>query len=67
MKYGNEKNLVDGHVFDSKAEARRYQKLRLMEQAGEIQNLRLQPQYELIPAFRKGNKKFRKTVYIADF
>ena len=67
MKYGNEKKTVDGHTFDSKAEARRYQELSLMEKTGEIKNLRLQPEYELIPRFKKGNKTHRRTVYIADF
>lgn len=67
MKYGNEKKNIDGHLFASKAEARRYQQLLLMEKAGEISGLRLQPEYELIPSFKKNNKTFRKTVYIADF
>ena len=67
MKYGNEKKKIDGHVFSSKAEARRYLQLLLMEKAGEISGLRLQPEYELIPSFKKNNKTYRKTVYIADF
>lgn len=67
MKYKNEPIDVNGHSFASKAEARRYQVLLLMEQAGEIKNLRLQPKYELIPAFKKNGKTFRKTEYIADF
>lgn len=67
MKYHNEKKNVDGHTFDSKAEARRYEKLSLMEKSGVIRDLRLQPEYELIPRFKKGNRTFRRTVYIADF
>lgn len=67
MKYHNKKIEIDGHVFDSKAEARRYQELSLLEKAGVITGLRLQPEYELIPAFKKGNRRFRRTVYIADF
>jgi len=67
MKYGNRKTNEGGHEFDSKAEAKRYTQLALMERAGEIHSLRLQPEYELIPAFKKGNKKYRQTVYIADF
>lgn len=35
-KYGAKKTVVDGVTFDSKAEARRYQQLKLMQQAGEI-------------------------------
>lgn len=40
-KYGAVKTEVDGIKFDSKHEALRYQELRLLEQAGEITNLRL--------------------------
>lgn len=39
-KYGAVKTEVDGIMFDSKREASRYQELRLLEQAGEIANLR---------------------------
>jgi len=39
---------VDGHTFASRAEARRYQELKLLERAGEIQNLTLQPRYKLV-------------------
>lgn len=67
MKYGNEKKKINGYTFASKAEARRYQQLFLMERAGIIHGLRLQPEYELIPSFRKNNKTYRRTVYIADF
>lgn len=67
MKYHNVKKNVDGHVFASIAEARRYQELILQEKAGVIHDLRLQPEYELIPRFNKGKRTFRKTVYIADF
>lgn len=66
-KYRNKKINIGGHEFDSKKEARRYQQLLLREKAGEIKGLRLQPEYELIPRFKKGNKTYRKAVYIADF
>ena len=49
MKYGNKKIDVDGILFDSKREARRYCELKLMERAGEISDLQLQKEYELIP------------------
>ena len=35
-KYGNRKVEIDGVTFDSIAEARRYQELKLLETAGEI-------------------------------
>lgn len=46
-KYGNQKTLVAGHVFDSKREAERYQLLCILERAGRISDLELQPKYRL--------------------
>ena len=46
-KYGNKKTEVDGITFDSKAEARRYGELKLLERAGEIRSLELQPSFAL--------------------
>lgn len=46
-KYGNRKTEVDGFVFDSKREAERYSELKLLEKAGEIQELVLQPKFEV--------------------
>ena len=62
-KYGAVKTEIDGIVFDSKHEAKRYQELRLLEQAGEITNLRLQVPYILFPK----NEHGRALKYIADF
>ncbi len=47
-KYNAKKVTIDGIVFDSKAEAKRYKVLKILERAGEIQNLELQPRYDLI-------------------
>lgn len=47
-KYGAKKTVVDGITFASKAEARRYTQLKMMEQAGAIKALELQPAYELV-------------------
>lgn len=60
-KYGAVKTTVDGVVFDSAAEARRYRVLKLMEKAGEIHALALQPRYALgvVPGdgvFKKGDR-----------
>lgn len=49
-KYHNETVTVDGVTFDSKGEFLRWNFLKLMEQAGEISNLRYHVKYELIPA-----------------
>lgn len=66
-KYHNTKTEIDGIVFDSRMEARRYVQLKEMLEAGEIYDLRLQPEYELIPAYTRNGKRIRKTVYRADF
>ena len=66
-KYGAKKVQVDGITFDSKKEASRYQVLKLMEQAGAIQNLELQKRFELIPSFKVDGKTIRGITYKADF
>ena len=52
-KYNARKATVNGEEFDSKKEARRWQQLKLMERAGEIDDLRRQVKYVLIPAQRE--------------
>lgn len=73
--------LPDGteHTFDSRKEARRYEELRVRQQAGEISDLRLQVKYVLIPpqhepdiigkrgGVKKGKLIERECSYIADF
>lgn len=49
----NKYNANKTNGFDSGKEARRYQELRLMERAGEIDNLRTQVKFVLIPAQRE--------------
>ena len=66
-KYGNRKVEIDGFMFDSRLEAQRYVELTLMERAGEITDLRLQPEFILIPSFKKNGVTYRKTAYRADF
>ena len=66
-KYHNKKTVADGIKFDSKLEAERYAQLKIMERAGVIRDLELQPSFELLPSFRKNGKTWRKTVYKADF
>jgi hypothetical protein len=46
-KYGNTLTIVDGHAFASFREADRYRELRLLERAGTIRDLELQPAYVL--------------------
>lgn len=66
-KYRNKKVQVDMYVFDSIAEAKRYKELKLLERAGKISNLKLQPHFLLQESFRKNGKTYRKVEYIADF
>jgi hypothetical protein len=78
-KYSNKKIEVDGIVFDSKREAKRYSELLLLEQAGVITNLQRQVKYVLIPAQRepdtvgarggihKGKLIEKECAYYADF
>src|SRR5689334_5102470 len=47
-KYRNKKTEVDGILFDSKKEAKRWIELKLMQQAGQITDLRLQHLFPLI-------------------
>ena len=78
-KYNSIKSSVDGIEFDSRKEAKRYEELKLMEAAGEIEDLELQKKFILIPAQReddivgkrggvkKGKVIERECSYIADF
>jgi len=78
-KYSNKKIEVDGIVFHSKREAKRYKELLLLEQAGAISNLQRQVKYVLIPSQRepdtvgarggihKGKVIEKECAYYADF
>jgi len=60
-KYGAIKTTVDGITFASKGEANRYAELKLMQAAGLISQLELQPEYLIVVnGVRIGS-------YIADF
>lgn len=47
-KYHNRKTTYQGIQFDSIKELRRYQELILLEHAGHIRDLELQPRYNLV-------------------
>ena len=73
-KLRNKAIIIDGQRFDSRAEARRYGQLRMLERAGEISDLQMQKMYELIPGHyeyvptgkifsrgaRKGQKEYKR-------
>ncbi len=60
-KYGNRRTVVDGVAFASAKEARRYSELRLLERAGNLSELVLQPRFPLVV---NGEKI---CTYVADF
>ncbi len=67
-KYNARKTKRDGILFDSKLEANRYTELQLLARAGQIKDIELQPEFELIPAYRRRDgKRIRATKYRADF
>ncbi|PWR74826.1 DUF1064 domain-containing protein [Methanospirillum stamsii] len=59
---------VDGIKFASLGEARRYQELKLLKQAHVIKDFKMQPEFELIPAYKdEYGKTVRKSKYVGDF
>ncbi len=66
-KYGNKKTVVDGEVFDSALEARRWCELRLLQRSGAISDLQRQVKFVLQDGFTKNGKRYREIAYIADF
>ena len=72
-KFKNIRVEVDGIRFDSKKEAKRYSELKLLEKAGEIGNLELQPSFKLSCGDRPilikspGYPNGRQATYRADF
>ena len=72
-KYNAKRTTVDGITFASQKEARRYQELKLLERAGFITDLELQPKFEFIVHGKpvlirsKGFPNGRKASYRADF
>lgn len=67
-KYHAKPTVVDGVRFDSKAEARRYRELLLLQRAGEVEDILLQPRFELLPKEKGPDGKTRRAVhYVADF
>ena len=66
-KYHAKKTVVEGIEFDSAREAKRYTRLRALEEEGKIQHLRLQVPFELLPSFECDGVKYRGMKYVADF
>lgn len=47
-KYHNRQTVVDNVTFASRRESQRYSELKLLERAGHIRDIELQPRYDLI-------------------
>lgn len=73
IKYGNKKTEIHGIKFDSKKEADRYLDLVLLEKAGEISDLEIQPRFALerddlkVKIRSKRYPNGRQCHYTADF
>lgn len=68
QKYGNQKVDRGALHFDSKKEARRFDELQVMLQAGEIRDLRLQVDFTLQEAYTTpAGERIRAIRYKADF
>lgn len=67
-KFNAKKTVVDGIEFPSKAEARRFGELKILQKAGEITGLELQPVFKLLPTARRSDGVAERGVkYLADF
>ena len=66
-KYKNEPVAIDGISFQSQWEGELYCEYKMLERAGEIQDLVLQPRFELVPSFKHRKRTVRKMEYVADF
>ena len=66
-KYKNRNVIIDGITFDSKKEAKRYRDLKLIQRAGQIQDLQLQVVFVLVESVVLDGRKKPAMRYIADF
>lgn len=66
-KYNARKTEVNGIVFASQKEANYYAGLLLLQRAGEVTEIELQPRFLLKAGFKRGLKRIRPIYYVADF
>jgi hypothetical protein len=66
-KYGARACVIDGHRFASQREGNRYLDLRLLEKAGEVFELELQPKFPLYVCRRQNGELHQVCTFIADF
>ena len=66
-KYHNKKTIVNSIKFDSKKEADYYCDLLIRQKAGELSDIKLQPEFILQDKYRYDGKGIRAITYKADF
>ena len=66
-KFNAKKKKVDGKVFDSTKESKRYVELKALQQAGGISGLECQKRFELVENFEYRGVKVRGVAWVADF
>jgi len=66
-KYNAKKVVINGIKFPSEKEGERYVELKMLENAGKIRDLKLQPKFLLQESFKYKGKTQRAIFYIADF
>ena len=66
-KYNAKKVVIDGIEFPSEKEGERYIELKMLEKAGKIKDLKLQPVFLLQEGFYYQGKAIRQITYRADF
>jgi hypothetical protein len=66
-KYRAVPTTIDGIRFASKKEAARYGQLKMLEKAGEIYGLELQPRFPLYVCKRQNGELHKVCDYVADF
>ena len=66
-KYKNIKVMIDGLKFDSMKEGKRYYELKLMQEKGLIEDLKIHEPFRLVDAVRLDGRKKPAIRYFADF
>lgn len=67
-KYHNVRTQVEGILFDSQKEAKRFIDLKYLLKAGKIRNLKLQPQFTLQESYvTPEGERVQAIRYVADF
>jgi hypothetical protein len=66
-KYAAVPTTIDNIRFSSKKEAARYLELKMLQKAGEIKGLELQPKFPLYVAKNRHSEHVKVCDYIADF